>query len=109
FDAEGNIQIRAVHPAAFREDVARAAGDLTSDGDAAVAILHRAIANDHVFNGNADAAAVIVAAGLKSDAVVTGVEGAPFNQDVAARLRIASIVVGPVAVDVNAPDNHIRA
>src|SRR5436190_11698258 len=66
-DAKRSVQARAVHAAAFRENVARAAGNLAADGDAAMAVFHRAIAHDHVFNSDAHSAAVIVSARLERE------------------------------------------
>src|SRR5262249_44029010 len=99
FDAQGPVQARAVHAAAFRENVAGASGYFAADGHAAVAVFHRAVPDDHVFHSNADTTAVVVAPRLQRDAIVAGIEGAPFDEHVAARFRIASIIVRPVSHD----------
>ena len=52
------VEVRTVHPAVFGEDVAHAAGDLAADGDAAVAVLHLAVADDDVLARHVDAPAV---------------------------------------------------
>ena len=59
--------------------------------------------------GDVDAAAVVVAAGLDGDAVVAGVENAILDQHVAARFRIAAVVVGAVAEDIHAADGDVGA
>ena len=42
-------RLRAVHAAVFHEHVADAARNFAADGDAAVAVLHAAVADDHVL------------------------------------------------------------
>ena len=76
--------------------------------DAAVAVLHRAVADDDVLDRHVEAAAVVVAAGLDRDAVVAGVERAVLDEHVAARLGIAAVVVRAVAVDRDVADGHVR-
>src|SRR5580700_3617005 len=39
-DANGRVQVRAIHAAAFHENVAHTSGNLASDGHAAMAVLH---------------------------------------------------------------------
>src|SRR5947208_2297298 len=85
------------------------ARDLAADRDAAVAVLHRAIPDDDIFNRDADAPPVIVTAGFQSDAIIAGIERAIFDQDITARLRIASIIVRTVAVDRDSTDNNVGA
>ena len=98
-EAERAVEVGAVHGAIFDEDVAAAAGDFATDDHAAVAVFHGAAAHDDVFRGHVDAAAVAVAAGFDRDAIVAGVEDAVFDEDVAARFRITSVVVGAVGID----------
>ena len=77
--------------------------------DAAVAVLHRAVADDDVLDRHVHAPAVVVAAGLERDAVVAGVEGAALDQHVAARLRIAAVVVRAVAADRHVAHRDVLA
>src|SRR6185437_11105373 len=42
-------QVRAVHAAVFRKHIAHAAGDLASNPNSAVAVLHAAIPDNDVF------------------------------------------------------------
>src|SRR5262249_4955806 len=103
------IEPRAVHPAALGEHVARAAGDLASDDDPAVAVAHLAVADDHVLHRRVHAPPIVVAAGLEGDAVVARVERAALDEHVAARLRVAAVVVRTVAPDADAADDDVRA
>src|SRR5262249_733015 len=103
-EAEHAIEPGAVHAAALDEDVSRAARDLAADDDAAVAVLHLAVAHDDVLDRRVDAAAVGVSSRLERDAVVAGVEAAALDQDVAARFGIAPVVVRSVAPDREAAD-----
>lgn len=92
----------------FREDVACASGDLTADRHSAVPILHLAIADHDVLDGNCHSPAIGIAARLERDAVVTGVEGAFLDEHVGAALRIASVSVRTVSIDQLA-HGYIRA
>src|SRR5262249_57713521 len=78
-EAEHAIEPGAVHSAALDEDVSRAARDLAADDDAAVAVLHLAVAHDDVLDRRVDAAAVGVSSRLERDAVVAGVEAAALD------------------------------
>src|SRR5437868_6081442 len=95
--------MRAAHPAVLHVDVPRIPGNLATDGNAAVSVLHGAVANDQVLRWNTYAAAVAIAAGLDGDAIVSGIEFATLNQNVGAALRIATVVVGPMAIDPYVP------
>ena len=108
-DAQGAVQVRAVHPAVLCEDVAGAARDLAPDDHPAVPVLHLASADDHVLDGCRQPPPVGVAAGLERDAVVAGVEVAILDEHVAARLRVAAVVVGPVADDAYAAHDDVCA
>ena len=58
--------------------------------------------------GTLSAASVAVAAGLDGDAVVARVEGAMLDQHVAARFRIAAVVVRPMRRDLHAAHRDVR-
>ena len=75
-EAQGAIEVGTVHLAVLDEDIAAIAGDLAPDDHAAVAVLHRAAADDKVLRGDGHATPVVVAAGLDGDAVVARVEDA---------------------------------
>src|SRR5215213_10332754 len=85
-EAQRVVEIRAVHRAVLGEEEADAARDFAADGDAAVAVLHPAAADDDVLRRDVQASAVGVAARLDGDAVVACVEGAVFDEHVFARL-----------------------
>ena len=57
--------------------------------------------------GTVEASAVGVAAGLDRDAIVARVEGAIFDEHVAARLGVAAVVVGAVALDVDSAHGDV--
>src|ERR1044071_1143315 len=60
-EAQRVVEVRAVHRAVFGEEVADAARDFAADGDAAVAVLHLAAADDDVLCRDCEAASVGVA------------------------------------------------
>ncbi len=62
FEADRAVEVGAVHRAVFDEHVADAAAHFAAEHHAAVAVFHRAAADDDVLAGHADAAAVGVAA-----------------------------------------------
>ena len=101
--------MRAVHPAVFDEDIPNVSGYLASDRDAAVPILHGAVADDQVLAGHAHAAPVAIAAGLDGDAIVARIEQAAFDQHVGATFRIAAIVVRTVARDLDVAHGDVAA
>src|SRR5581483_5853723 len=109
FEAQRAFQVRAVHPAVLDKHVAHAARHLAAHHDAAVPILHRAVADDYVFSGRGDAAAVVVAPGLDRDAIVARVKDAVLDQHVAARFRVAAVVVRAVADDGDAAHGDVLA
>ena len=102
-------RLRAAHEAVLDEHVANAAAHLAAERHAAVAVLHRAAADDDVLARRVQPPAVGVAAALDRDAVVARVERAVLDEHVAARLGIAAVVVGPVAVDRHAADGDVLA
>src|SRR5215213_5400550 len=106
-EAQRAVEVRAVHLAVFHEDVAAVARNLAPDDDAAVPVLHDAVAHDDVLRRDAHAPPVVVAARLDGDAVVARVEDAVFYQHVLGRLRVAPVVVRAVAVDVDAPHRDV--
>src|SRR5215203_2120846 len=90
------IEIRAVHLALLDEHIADAAGNLASDRDATVSIPHLALANHNVLRWCRYSATICVAAALDGYAIVTSVEEASLDENIAARFRITAIVVRPV-------------
>src|SRR6187399_2247266 len=74
-----------------------------------MAVLHGAVANDDVFDRDVDAPAIIVAAGLQRDAVIAGIERTTFDEDVAARLGIAAVVVRTVTADAHVANRDAAA
>ena len=72
-------------------------------------ILHFTVPDDHVLRWDRDPSAVSIPSGLDSDAIVSRIERAVFDQDVAAGVRIASVVVGSMAHDLDVAHGHIRA
>src|SRR5262249_39121332 len=73
-DAQRTPQTRAVHAAMFSEYVSGAAGYFASDRDAAVTILHRAVADNDVLDGYIDSPTVIVPTRLQRNAIISGVK-----------------------------------
>src|SRR5690606_1964015 len=108
-EAQAALQVRAVHAAVLGEDVPRATRDLAADGHAAVTVLHVAVAYDHVLDGGGEPPAILVASRLQRDAVVPRVEVAVLDEHVAARLRIAAVVVRSVALDANSANGDVLA
>src|SRR5579883_2213170 len=107
--AQGALQVRAAHLAVADKDIADATRDLAADRYAAVAVLHRAVADDQVFARDVDPPPVRIAAALDRDAIVARVERAALDQNVAAGFGIAAVVVGTVAVDLHiAHDDVLR-
>src|SRR6185437_5180958 len=90
------IEIGAIHAAIFDEDITTVSRDFTSYNHSAMSIFHGAAAHDYIFGRNMYASTVRVPPALNGDAVVARVEDAILNQHIAARLRIATIVVGAV-------------
>src|ERR1044071_3014382 len=107
--AQRVVEVGAVERTVFGEEEPDAAGDFAADGDAAVAVLHAAAADDDVLRGDVQTPAVGVAAGLDGDAVVARVEGAVFDEHVLARLGVAAVVVLAVALDVDPADGDVGA
>src|SRR5690606_35800801 len=70
-------------------------------------IAHRAVLDDDIFDGHRNPAAVGIPARFQGDAIIAGVEIAVLDENVAARLRIAAVVVGAVRFDPDAPDRHV--
>src|SRR4029077_11851659 len=71
-EAKSLVEPGAGETAVFNVDIAHASGHFAADGDAAVAIFHFAVADDHVFGGFGELASVAVTAGFDGDAVVAG-------------------------------------
>ncbi len=70
-------------------------------------IFHTAIADDDVLRRNMQTPSVGVSAALDGNAVISRVENAVLDEHIAARLRIASVVVGTVTVDGNAAHDDV--
>src|SRR5262249_2671124 len=100
-------KMRTVHVAAFNKHIAAAAGNFAPDRHAAVSILHRAIADHKILRSHTHAASVVIAAGLDGNAIVAGIKQTILNQHIVARLRIAAVIVRPVAHDIDAADNYV--
>src|SRR5207249_3332246 len=73
-DAQHAVQMRAVHLAILRENVADVARALAAQGHAAVSVLHRAALHDDVLACRMQTAAIRVTAALDRDAVVARIE-----------------------------------
>ena len=58
-------------------------------------VFHRAVSYDDVLAGHVPFPSVRIPAALDGDAVVPGVEGASFDQDILAGFRVATIPVRP--------------
>ena len=108
-DAQGAVEVRAVHAVVFHVHIAYAARNFAADGYATVAVFHAAIPHHDVFAGDVDAASVAIAAALDGDAIVAGIEFATIDQHVGRALRIAAIVVGTVAGDLDVAHGDIPA
>src|SRR5215469_3510334 len=102
-EAKGLVQVRAVHHAALGEDIAHASRHSTADGHATMTVLHTAIADHDVLGWARQAPAVAIASGFDRDAVVAGIKDAVLDQHVDARVGIATVVVGPVACNLDVP------
>src|SRR5262249_7043875 len=109
FEAQRAVEVRAVHLAVFDEDVAHAARNLAAHHDAAVPVLHDAIADDDVFGRRRDEAYVVVPARFDRDTIVARVGYEIFDQHVASGLRIAAVIVRAVTDDSYAAHRHVRA
>ena len=84
------VKVGAVHLAVLNEHVVAASRYFRADYNAAVAVLHHAVAHYDVLAGQSGVASlaalapVLVASALDGDAVVAGIEYAVFNQYVLA-------------------------
>src|SRR6185436_14198165 len=105
-EAQRLIQTRAGQFAVLGEHVPDSARHFTSDSDAPVTILHFAIPDDHILRWDGNPAAISIPPGLDGDAIVPGIEGTVFDQDIAAGIRITAVVVGPVAHDLDVAHGH---
>src|SRR6266702_5622217 len=79
-------------------------------------VLHLTAADDDVFRGHGHASPVVVAAGVDRYAIIAGRKRTVLDQNIAARLRIATVCIWPsfvggvgFALDVHAAYGHIRA
>ncbi|KAK0349003.1 hypothetical protein LTR94_034939, partial [Friedmanniomyces endolithicus] len=79
------------------EDIAHAAGQLAADGNAGMAILHQAMADDDILTGLAQSPPVRIARRLDGDAIVARVEHALFDQYAVAGFRVDPVIVRPMA------------
>jgi len=94
-DAQHTLEIGRVHHAILGEDILTASGNLRSDDNGPMSVLHLAVADDDISGGFLPESAVVVASALDGNAVVTGVERAVFDDNVLAGFRIAAVAVGP--------------
>ena len=101
--------MRTAHLAVLDEHIPDPARDLTADRNSAVPILHDAIANHDIATRHVHPPAVLVPAGLDRNAIVAGAENAVADQHIVATFRIATIVVGAVAVNFHVAYGHIPA
>ena len=106
-DAHHALQLRRVHHTVVGKDATASAADLAAYDDAAMSVLHLAVAYDDVLAGALPEAAVIVASALDGDAVIAGVEVAVLYQHTVARLRVATVTVRPVIIDMYATHGDI--
>src|SRR3989338_3984480 len=83
FDSQCAVKVRTVHAAVFCEHVPDTAGHLASDDDAAMAILHGAVAHYDVLTRHCEAAAVGVPPGFDRNAIVSRIEQASLNENIA--------------------------
>ena len=91
-----------VHHAVVGIDILAAAADLRAHDDAAVTVLHLAVADDDVFARHITLTAVAVTAALDSDAVIAGIEIAIFDEHAVTTLRVTSVTVRTVIIDMYA-------
>lgn len=96
-EADGAIEIGTAHHTVFDKNIACTAGNLAAHDHAAMAFAHAAIADDDIFGGRCETTAVGIAGRFDGDAIVTGVKEGVLDQNVPARFRITTIIIGAVA------------
>ena len=101
FDTQPALEVGAAHLTSADVYVLDSPRDLASDGDSTMTVLHTTVLDDDVFAGNVNAATVFVSSRFNRNAVIAGTENAAGNQDIAAGLRVAPVVVGPVTVNID--------
>src|SRR3954468_13334452 len=74
-----------------------------------MAILHAATPNYDILARNARSTSVAATARFYRDTIVAGIERALLDEHVAARFRIAAIVVRPVTSQSDASNSHVLA
>src|SRR5690606_3692303 len=107
--AQSMIEIRAVQAAILDEQVAHAARNLASDGDAAVTIFHSAPPNDDVLARHFEPPPIGVSPRFDRDAVIARIEEAILDQDIGTRFGLATIIVRPVTDDLHPAHSDVRA
>ena len=74
-----------------------------------MSVLHGAIAHNDVLAGDVPMTSVVVLARFDGDAIVARIEDAILYQHILARFGVASVVVGPMAIEgVSAHHNVLR-
>src|SRR5579871_4589876 len=108
-EAQRLVEVRAIQVTVLRKHVADAARHFTADGERAMAVFHGAVADDDVFTGHRHAPAIPVAAGFDRDAIVARIEDGILDQNVAAGIWVAAVVIRAVARDLHVPHRHVGA
>lgn len=93
-ETEHTVEVGGIHVTIFGKDVLDTCGDLATDDNSAMSVLHGTTTNDNITSRTCVTTTIGISTALDGNTIVSGMEDAILDKDVFATLGITTIAVG---------------